>query len=94
MLSHSVMSDSLQSHGLSMAFSRQEYWSGLSCPSPGGLPNRGIESRSPTLQVDSLPSEPLGKPLVKIFFFHFSFLHLVISFLGIYLKETNRSLVK
>ena len=46
---------------LSMGFSRQEYWSGLPCPPPGGLPNPGIKLRSPTLQPDSLPSEPLGK---------------------------------
>ena len=45
----------------SMRFSRQEYWSGSSCPPPGDLPNPGIESRSPELQVDSLPSEPPGK---------------------------------
>ena len=43
-------------------FSRQEYWSGLPCPPPGNLPNPGIEPRSPTLQTDSLPSEPPGKP--------------------------------
>ena len=43
-----------------MDFSRQEYWSGFS--STGDLPNPGIEPRSPTLQVDSLPSEPPGKP--------------------------------
>ena len=42
----------------SMGFSRQEYWSGLSFPSPGGLPNPGIKSASPALQADSLPSEP------------------------------------
>ena len=34
---------------LSMRFSRQEYWSGLLCPSPGDLPNPGIEPRSPAL---------------------------------------------
>ena len=45
---------------LSMEFSRQECWSGLPFPSPGDLPNPGIEPRSPTLQVDSLPSEPPG----------------------------------
>ena len=45
-----------------MEFSRQEYWSGLPCPPPGDLPNPGIKSRSPTLQADSLPSEPPGKP--------------------------------
>ena len=59
-LSHSVMSDSLQPCGLKPAkllcpwgFSRQEYWSGLSCPPPGDFPNLGIEHRSPTLQADS-----------------------------------------
>ena len=48
---------------LSMGFSRQEYWSGLPFPSPGDLPDPGIKPRSPTLQVDSLPSEPPGKPI-------------------------------
>ena len=48
---------------LSMGFSRQEYWSGLPYPSPGDLPNPGIEPGSPALQADSLPSEP--KDLVK-----------------------------
>ena len=46
---------------LSMEFSRQEDWSGLPFPLPGDLPNPGIEPRSPTLQADSLPSEPPGK---------------------------------
>ena len=36
----------------SMGFSRQEYWSVLLFPSPGGLPNPGIEPRSPALQAD------------------------------------------
>ena len=68
-LSHSVMSDTFQPHGLyqvplSMGFSRQEYWSRLPCPSPGDLPNPGIELSSPTLQVDSLPSKPPGKPML------------------------------
>ena len=40
----------------------QEYWSGLPCPPPGDLPNPGIEPESPTLQVDSLPSESPGEP--------------------------------
>ena len=43
---------------LSMGFSRQEAWSGLPFPSPEDLPDPGIEPRSLTLQVDSLPSEP------------------------------------
>ena len=47
---------------LSMEFSRQEYWSGLPFPSPGDLPNPGIEPRSPALQADTLLSEPPGKP--------------------------------
>ena len=42
---------------LSMGFSRQEYWSGLPFPSPGDLPNPGIEPRSPALQADALFSE-------------------------------------
>ena len=46
-----------------MEFSRPEYWSGYPFPSPGDLPNPGIEPRCPTLQVDSLPAEPEGKPL-------------------------------
>ena len=46
----------------SMGFSKQEYWSGLPFPSPGDLSNPGIEPRSPALQTDALPSEPLGKP--------------------------------
>ena len=46
----------------SIEFSRQEYWSGLPFPSPGDLPNPGIEPRSPALQADSLPSETPGKP--------------------------------
>ena len=41
----------------SMGFSRQEYWSGLLFPSPGDLPNPGIEPRSPALQADALTSE-------------------------------------
>ena len=45
----------------SMEFSRQEYWSGLPFPSPGGLPDPGIEPWSPALQVDTLPSEPRRK---------------------------------
>ena len=46
-------------------FSRQEYWSGLPRPPPGDLPNPRIKPGSPTLPVDSLPSEPPGKPLNK-----------------------------
>ena len=67
---------------LSMGFSRQEYWSGLPCPSPGDLPNPGIKPRSSALQVDSLPSEPPGK---------------VADYLSIYLSiiylPTNKSII-
>ena len=59
----------LQLHGLQLTnllcpwgFSRQKFWSVLPCPPPGDLANPGIEPRSPTLQEDSLPSEPPGKP--------------------------------
>ena len=51
---------------LSMGFSRQEYWSGLPFPSPGGLPNPGIEPMSPALQADCLPTEPPRKPQMLI----------------------------
>ena len=47
----------------SMGFSRQECWSGLPFPSPGDLPDPGIEPRSPALQADALLFEPPGKPL-------------------------------
>ena len=47
----------------SMGFSRQEYLSGLPFPSPGDLPDPGLELRSPALQADALPSEPPGKPI-------------------------------
>ena len=64
-----VMPYCLQPHGLQPTsllcpgdFSRQGYWSGLPFPSPGDLPNPGIEPRSPALQADSLPTELQGKP--------------------------------
>ena len=47
----------------SMGFSRQEYWSGLPFPSPGDLPDPGIEPWSPAFQADTLTSEPPGKSL-------------------------------
>ena len=69
-LSHSVMSTSLwppwtiaHQAPLSLAFSRQEYWNGLLFPSSGDPPNPGVKLRSLTLQADSLPFEPTGKPI-------------------------------
>ena len=47
---------------LSIGFSRQEYWSGLPFPSPGDLPNLGIEPKSRALQADSLLTKLAGKP--------------------------------
>ena len=44
-------------------FSRQEHWSDLPCPPLGDLPNQGIKSKSLALQLNSLPSEPPGKPM-------------------------------
>ena len=49
---------------LFMEFFRQEYWSRLSLPSLGDLPDPGIEPRSPVLEADPLLSEPPGKPLI------------------------------
>ena len=66
-----VMSDSLQSHGLQAArllgFSRQEHWSGLPLPPPGGLPHPRVGLNSCLLhllpwQAGSLPLAPPGKP--------------------------------
>ena len=51
---------------LSMEFSRQEYWSEQPFPSPGDLPDPGIKPGSSALQMDSLPSEPQGKPKTDI----------------------------
>ena len=58
--SRSVVSDSLQPQWTIQptVFSRPEYWSGQPFPSPGDLPDPGIEPRSPSLLADSLPAEP------------------------------------
>ena len=66
----SVISDSLRPHGLyvahqaplSMGFSRQKYWSGLPFPSPGDLPDPGIEPKSPALVGGFFTAEAPGKP--------------------------------
>ena len=81
---------------LSMRFSRQRYWSGLPFPSPGDLPNSGIEPGSSALQEDSLLTELQGKPystgyssvnilhslgaMLRIYFMHN--LHCVFCFLA------------
>ena len=75
-LSHSVMSDSLQPHRtkapLSMGFSRQECWNGLPFPSPGDLPNLGIKHASrasPELAGEFFTAEPPGNPKIGSNFF-------------------------
>ena len=52
--------------GSSKGFTRQEYSSGLPFPSPGGLPDPGMEPTSPALQVDALVLEPSGTPHEKL----------------------------
>ena len=65
-----VMSDSVtpwtagHQAPLSMEFSRQEYWSGLPCPSPVDIPDLGIEHGSSALQVDFLPLSHQGNPIL------------------------------
>ena len=54
----------------SVEFSRQEYWSGLPFPSPGDLPDPGIEPGSPSLQADTLTSEPPEKPIYTYTYIH------------------------
>ena len=49
-----------------MEFSRQENWSGSPFPSPGDLPDPGIEPGSPAFQADSLLLEPPGKPVTDM----------------------------
>ena len=58
----STVSPSISHEVIGPGFSRQEYWSGLPFPSPGYLPNPGIEPGSPALEADALTSEPPGKP--------------------------------
>ena len=69
---------------LSVGFFRQGYWSGLSFPSPGDLPNPGFELGSPALQADALPSEPPGKP---------GFLHMVVYIWQYYFPHLSRPLL-
>ena len=58
-LQNSCLENPMDSAGVqSMEFSRPEYWSGQPFPSPGDLPNPGMEPRSPTLQADALPAGP------------------------------------
>ena len=68
-----VLSDSLWLHmtvarqaPLSMGFPRQEYWSGLPFPSPGDLPDPGIESESPASADGFFATEPPGKPCIHV----------------------------
>ena len=62
-----------------MGFSRQEYWSGLPFPSPGDLPDPGIELGSPAFQEDALTSEPPGKPFSKWTEYDLSLLEISVS---------------
>ena len=55
--------DCAHQNPLSMGSPRQEYRSGLPCPSPGDLPHPGIEPMSAALKAGCLPSEPPGKPV-------------------------------
>ena len=71
-LNCSVISDSVtlwsvaHQASLSMEFSSHEYWNGLPFPSPGDLPNLGIEHRSLALQADSLPSESQSRVQIPV----------------------------
>ena len=60
-------------------FSKQEYWSGLPCPPPGDLPNPGAEPSCPALRVDSLLSEPPGKPLSSVSCIKHCLAHLLVN---------------
>ena len=75
----------------SMGFSRQEYWSGLPFPSPGDLPDPGMEPGSPALQAGSLLSEPAGKPCLQ--FMHIYLKLPLPSLLILSLFSTHRYLI-
>ena len=68
----------------SLEFSRPEYWSGQPFPSPGNLPNPGIEPRSSALQVDSLPTELFWKPVGLVFIVHSATLCLLIGVFSLF----------
>ena len=78
-VSSSVMSDSPNPNPLSIGFSGQEYWSGLSFPHLGDLSNPGIKHGSRALKADSLPFEPTGN--LKILAEWDSFVRRVSNFL-------------
>ena len=70
-----------------MGFTRQEYWSGLPFPSPGDLPDPGIEPGSPALQTDTLLSEPPKVPYkykVRITVFYCTESESCIQLFGLY----------
>ena len=79
---------------LLMGFSRQEYWSGLPFPSPGDLPNPGMEPGSPTLEADAFTSEPPNTNHILLFTIPAGvqsppdFFISVITFVKNYLNET------
>ena len=62
-----------------MEFSRLGYWTGELFPSPGDLPNPRIEPRSPTLQAESLPAEPLSQHCFRSCCMHACYVTSVIS---------------
>ena len=72
-----------------MRFSRQEYWSGLPFPSPGDLPDPGIEPGSPALQADSLLPELPGKTPYLMYIFDSLTLNSWPAALNLCLNEAN-----
>ena len=73
-----------------MGFSKQEYWSGLPFPSPGDLPDPGIEPGSPAPQADALPSGPPGKP--KYLHSIYSTAHVTVVTLKMLIHELFRTI--
>ena len=84
----------------SMEFSRQEYWSGLPFPSPGYLPDPGIEPGSSTLQADILPSELPGKSIIYIYIYNYiyictyTYIYIHIHYIYIYVCFPHSSVGK
>ena len=77
---------------LSMGFPRQEYWSGLPFPSPGNLPNPGIQPESPAVQVDSLPLSHLGPNFYVLALYSMNLLNSPISLVGVFVDSLEFSM--
>ena len=76
-----------------MGFSREEYWSGLPFPSPGDLPDPGIEPGSPALEADALTSEPPGKLCIQMLIFPFLLCFSLLFFSQLFVRPPQTTIL-